>query len=354
MTPPRWLRRIVRNFPENGLKVLLSNAANLQDVLQLLRVKLRTLLDFSQLHVEPTRFIHRNYRHLEADLVLTVPLRDRSGPPILIYILIEHQTEPDPFMAFRVLEYVVLIYRRQMQTWEREHGSLDGFKFQPVLPIVLYSGTRTWDDIDPLRELMELSVEAATELRAVAPSLKPLFLNVSSVGDDELTRQGGVFGWILRLLERRKMRPEIFEAALERVLQNLEGLSEVDRQRWRELLAYLQALVYNERPGIEHEPLRTKIQEQFSRAEDQREVRSMEKTIWQTIMDQGRAEGEQREALRSRKQMLERMLRKKFRRVPARVVKRIEAETRVGQLDAWLDEFATTDTLEAMSVAQSE
>jgi len=248
----------------------------------------------------------------------------------------------------------VLIYRRQMQTWEREHGSLDGFKFQPVLPIVLYSGTRTWDDIDPLRELMELSVEAATELRAVAPSLKPLFLNVSSVGDDELTRQGGVFGWILRLLERRKMRPEIFEAALERVLQNLEGLSEVDRQRWRELLAYLQALVYNERPGIEHEPLRTKIQEQFSRAEDQREVRSMEKTIWQTIMDQGRAEGEQREALRSRKQMLERMLRKKFRRVPARVVKRIEAETRVGQLDAWLDEFATTDTLEAMSVAQSE
>src|SRR5262249_35857520 len=92
------------------------------------------------------------------------PLPPPRGPPralgrgrprwLIIYILIEHQSEPDPFMAFRVLEYVVQIYKRQLTQWQALHGSLDGFQFQPVLPVVLYTGTRTWGRLVNLSELL--------------------------------------------------------------------------------------------------------------------------------------------------------------------------------------------------------
>jgi hypothetical protein len=47
-------------------------------------------------------------------------------------------------MVFRVLEYVWQIYRRQVRDWRQEHGSVDYVRFQPVLPVVLYTGTRAW------------------------------------------------------------------------------------------------------------------------------------------------------------------------------------------------------------------
>ena len=60
--------------------------------------------------LDPTTYVQRDYRHLESDLVLQVPVKTGGKPRrILLYILIEHQSEPDRFMPLRVLEYVALI-----------------------------------------------------------------------------------------------------------------------------------------------------------------------------------------------------------------------------------------------------
>src|SRR5271170_2552063 len=112
--------------------------------------------------VVPGRYVQRDYRHLESDLVLRAPVPPPAGAKyrqILLYILIEHQSEPDRFMPLRVLEYVVMIYKRQLRDWEKEHGNLDHCRLQPVLPIVLYTGTRTWDKLGALWELIELGDE---------------------------------------------------------------------------------------------------------------------------------------------------------------------------------------------------
>jgi len=175
------IERLVRHFPENGLKMLLENPGNVKDVLHLLAFRLIDRIDFTRMKAEPTRFVHRDYRHLESDVVLRAPLADVPGQAprrqVIIYILIEHQSEPDPLMAFRVLEYVVLIYRRQVQEWQRQHGSLKGFRFCPVLPVVLYTGTRTWEGLGRLADLVELGEELAD----VTPELRPLFLNIGQV-----------------------------------------------------------------------------------------------------------------------------------------------------------------------------
>ena len=63
-------------------------------------------------------------------------------------------TEADPLMIFRVLEYVVLLYRSQVREWGRQHDSLSGFRFQPVLPVVFYTGLTAWSGLGTFADLL--------------------------------------------------------------------------------------------------------------------------------------------------------------------------------------------------------
>jgi hypothetical protein len=338
--------RLVRHFPENGLKLMLENAGNVHDLLRLLRVRAADRIDFGRMRVEPAHFVQRDYRHLESDVVLSAPLRaGRRGRERLltIYILIEHQSKPDHFMVFRVLEYVLQIYRRQMRDWEQAHGSLDDFRFQPVLPVVLYSGTRTWERLAPFVELLE-EVEELPE--GLTPEFLPLFLNVGRERPEALESEGGAFGLLLRLVQQRRARRAMFEELLRRVVRGLEEqLADTDRERWLGLLSYLQALIYHERERPEQEPLQRLVADSVQNDRHRREVFDMGKTIAEALKDEGRAMGKAEEAVEARRKTLLRQLRLRFKRVPEQIVRRVEATTDVTQLEAWLDGVVTARKL---------
>src|SRR5262245_26256166 len=97
-----------RHFPENGLKLLLEHPGNVRDLLRIVGYEHADRIDFARMKVEPTTLIPRDFRHVEADLVLTAPFRAGGRRRvIIIYILIEHQSEPDRLMSFRALDYIV-------------------------------------------------------------------------------------------------------------------------------------------------------------------------------------------------------------------------------------------------------
>jgi hypothetical protein len=336
------IRRLVRHFPENGLKAVLENAGNVRDLLRLLRVGAVERIDFARMRVEPAHFVQRDYRHLESDLVLSAPLRTgRRGRErvLTIYILIEHQSEPDRFMAFRVLEYVLQIYRRQLRDWQQEHGAPDDFRFHPVLAVVLYSGTRTWERLARFAELLEGSEGLPAGL---TPEFVPLFLNIGRVSPEALDSEGGAFGLLLRLVQQRRSRKEVFEGSLRRVVKALEGqLADADRDRWLGLLSYLQALIYHERETPEHEPMQRLVADSVQNDRHRREVFDMGKTIAESLMEEGAA----REAVNVRRQTLLLLLREKFKRIPEGVVRRVEGTESVEQLDAWIKAFARAKKL---------
>jgi hypothetical protein len=342
------LRLLVRHFHENGLKLLLENAGNVRELLQLLDVQLLPRIDFSQMRVVPGRFVQRDYRHLESDLVLQVPVRPRSGGKqrqILLYILIEHQSEPDLFMPLRALEYVVMIYKRQMRDWERQHHRLDQLRLQPVLPIVLYTGTRTWDQLSPIRDLVELGEELAEKI----PAIQPLFLNVGRTTREALAK-GGLFGLLLRLVQQRRTRLGVFEETLREVVSALEALADEDRQRWLELVSYIAALIYHERDVPEREPLLARVADSVQHDLHRREVFAMGKTIAEQLKEEGRQQGK----VQARREALLDLLRHKFRKVPARLVERIQTTERLADLKAWFDQALDAKTLEELPLAAAE
>ncbi len=72
-----------------------------------------------------------------------------------------------------------------------------------------------------------------------------------------------------------------------------------------------------------------------------------------SIADMFRDEGRKVGAVRARRQILLRLLRKRFGELPQTVVNAVEATEDVKQLDAWLERFVTAKTLAQMGIGPS-
>jgi hypothetical protein len=339
------IRTIVRQFAQNGMKLLLENPHNVRDLLSIPELEIVKQIDFDHMTRLHTTFVQPDYRHLEADVVLRAPLtgqgKQGKKQAITIYILIEHQSEPNPIMAFRVLEYLVQIYKAQAREWSRREGSFIGLRLHPVLPVVFYTGSQRWESVGRLENL----IEAGERFAAMIPRLDPLFLNLSNLPAKKLETAGG-FGWVLRLVQERQKRREEFQALLPRVIQGLEKMPATERMRWLELLSYIQALVYHERNPAEHSSLRQEIETSVQTDQLRQEVFAMEKTIASELQRKGRKEGE----IRARRHILLDQLRERFGALPEATVAAITSSKNIQELNTWLRRFAKAETLEEIGI----
>ena len=235
-------QQIIRQFQENGLKQVLTNSANLRDVLVVGKATVLPRLEFASMKVEPTTFITAEYRHVSSDLVLTLPLlpSKKGGRKrrLTVTILIELQAQPDRLMLLRVLEYLVQVWKQQVRQHGERHKSLANVKLTPVLPVVLHTGSYSWEKLGRLVDLMD----DAEDFVPVTPDFAPVFVSLPNVSEAELER-GGMFGQVLALLKARKARREPFAQRLERTVAKLGELKSAERERRVELLSYVEALV---------------------------------------------------------------------------------------------------------------
>jgi hypothetical protein len=87
------LSQLVRQFKENGIKMLLEHPRNVRDLLSVISGPWSRRIDFDRMKLVKTTFIRRDFRHIESDVVLVAPLLDEQGRRtrrvVLIYVLIE-------------------------------------------------------------------------------------------------------------------------------------------------------------------------------------------------------------------------------------------------------------------------
>ena len=169
------------------MKMMLEDRANLRDALGVLRVAWLDEIDFSRLEAVKTTFIRRDYRHLASDVAFTAPLisAGRSRRELLIYLLIEHQSEPDRLMPLRLADSQVQIFRYQVRKWLQTHPSAARIRLRPVLPVVFYTGLRHWPQVGTLADL----IERGDEFREVTPIVeRPMFFNLPAIAPAQLER----------------------------------------------------------------------------------------------------------------------------------------------------------------------
>jgi predicted transposase YdaD len=335
------MRKSIRRFGENGVKMLLHNGSNARDLLVLARASAIDLMDFRRMTVENTSFIQRDFRNIEADLLLKVPLRVKGKRQqlVMLYILIEHQSEPDELMPLRLLEYVAGVFRKQVRDWQELHGSWRGVRLQPVLPLVFYTGSRTWEEVGSLTALIEEGARFAD----VTPDLRPLFLNLGAIEAGRLEAEGGWLGQVLRGVRERQAEERAFRGVVREVVGRLEEMAAAEKERWRELMSYLEGLVYHERVGEEVPRLLKVIDTSLHSDELRREVEAMRRTMADQLMDEGKLKGQRETLLR--------LLGKRFGEVPPEMLATIETTDSLEQFERWLDAFVDAKTLEEVGIA---
>jgi predicted transposase YdaD len=124
-------------------------------------------LDWETLERVSGSFVSKEFTRRENDVIWRVRFR---GKWLYVYLLIEFQSTVDPFMALRLMVYVGLLYQRLIDEKQIRPGDF----LPPVLPNVLYNGTRRWS---APRDVAELVVECPDELACHRPQMRYFLLD---------------------------------------------------------------------------------------------------------------------------------------------------------------------------------
>src|SRR5437764_7998152 len=97
-------------------------------------------LDFRTLEPVKASFISDSLRERHSDMIWRLRWQGGERDWFYVYLLLEFQSTPDPFMAVRLLSYVALL----LDSLARSPGVNPARGLPPVFPLVLYNGKRPW------------------------------------------------------------------------------------------------------------------------------------------------------------------------------------------------------------------
>jgi hypothetical protein len=169
---------------DSGYKLLFSHPRMVEELLQgFVREPWMATLDFETLERVGTSFVTEDLRERHSDMIWR--LRSRGSEPkwFYVYLLLEFQSTPDPFMAVRLLGYLALLLAELVRTG----GATPASGLPAVLPLVLYNGRRPWNVPLDLASLFKAVPPGAERL---LPQLTYLLLDENRFSAEELEIPG--------------------------------------------------------------------------------------------------------------------------------------------------------------------
>ena len=124
--------------------------------------KLSALVDWHTLELLDGSFVDEQLAERQTDLLYKVRLAKREA---LIYVLLEHQSSTDHWMALRLLVYFTRI-------WERCRVDAPDSKLPAIIPIVLHHSARGWTAPTRLGELVDADHALRTTLGPLLPDFQ--------------------------------------------------------------------------------------------------------------------------------------------------------------------------------------
>lgn len=167
---------------------------------------LADLLDLSWIDVAKDSFVDADLSEHFSDLLYLV--RRSAGGQAFVYVLVEHKSHPDPFVALQLLRYMVRI-------WEKARR--EGQPLWPILPVVVYHGGGEWSAPQRFQE----SLDVPDALAAFVPQFDYWLCDLSHFQDGDLRGPPAlrVALWALKSIFREDLRERL--PALHQLLQEL-------------------------------------------------------------------------------------------------------------------------------------
>ena len=295
---------------------------------QHLPAELLEAFDPDSLREDPTHYIDDALAETRSDVLYTATLR---GAPVLIYVLIEHQSTQDPLMPFRLLRYVVRIWERWVAAATAASG-VAPTALPPVIPFVLHQGPRPWSTARSLAELVPLPDALAPFVRPLLPGLDLSVLDLGAGGFEALAAwEARPVVKVTLAVMRGVVDPavDLFDVL---VAYTDELLLLLERPDGRRAFAVLIGYIVRRRRGLDVAALAAKVADLVGpKAGD------VVMSTAQELIDQG--------VRQEREQTLARLLRVKFGRLPDEMTRRL-AKASLDDLGRWTENLLIADRLE--------
>jgi predicted transposase/invertase (TIGR01784 family) len=163
--------------------------------------QIKAMFSAHTLKMEKESFVEADLQYSISDILFSAKFKDETG---YLWILLEHQSTPDHFMAFRLFKYMTDIAARHLTLNPKS-------KHLPfVYPLVFYNGTKKYNAPRNLWDLCqhkELMQDIWTKDHQV--------INVHDIPDDELKKKAfaGILQFFMKHIHERDLLKRWHEVA---------------------------------------------------------------------------------------------------------------------------------------------
>jgi len=178
---------------DSGYKLLFSHPRMVEELLRgFVHEPWVESLDFSTLEPADASFTSADLRQRHGDCVWRLRWRGEDQDWVYVYLLLEFQSTPDPYMPVRLLGYVALL----LADLVREKVATRSQGLPTVLSIVLYNGKRPW--VAPL-DLASLFRSVPPGMERYLPQLSYLLIDENRLRPEELVQPGNRVSAMFRM-----------------------------------------------------------------------------------------------------------------------------------------------------------
>lgn len=300
-----------------------------------------TDIDFGTLERVNARLHAEGLDRRDGDIIYRARLLD--GSDVYLYLLLEFQSRPDPWMAVRVMVYVGLLYQHLI----REGRVTPRGKLPPVFPLALYNGQAPWRASTELRRLIDLP----SGIRGIAHFQPRMRYHLIQERDYPEGRNGSLVGLLFRL-ENCEHLHDLQESV--DALIDLLGEPEFQNLR-RDFSAWMRHVLIPskaESPATEQvqglSEVKTMLAEKFKQWEREIELRAIQRGMEKGLaegMQQGMQQGVQQGIGQGEAALLSRQLARRFGPLPGWVEEKLHAADQE-TLERWGIQLLDADSLE--------
>ena len=287
-------------------------------------------LDFSTLERVNASFVTDDLDSREGDLLWKLLFRD--GAPVFVYILIEHQSRVDRFMAVRLMAYIALLYQDLLRRGELTPDGL----LPLVIPLVIYNGEVAWR---APRELAELIERVAGVVEEYVPRLRYVVIDEGRYALEDLEQRESVAAQVF-WLEQSRDRIALGKGAT-RLVELLNGAD--DGPLRRAVLGWLDEVLVPRHGDVESLPEALGLEE--FRVMLEKRVEEWNHELREEGRLLGLKEGIQKGLQKGEANLLLQLLEHKFGRVDAKIRKRVQGADAERLLD-WSKRVLTAEQLD--------
>ncbi|NUU97518.1 hypothetical protein XO11_04745 [Marinitoga sp. 1138] len=203
-------------------KEILSDKEMIVEFIDIFIPKLKSYgISAEDITIEHTKFTDIKYGDKESDLLFKVKYFENE---VYLYLLIEHQSTVDYLMQFRILEYMVRIWKNYINEHKKESRT-KGFKLIPIMPIVFYTGKRKWT----AENWFMKKVENWEMFDEYTPKFKYEVIDLTQIPEKQLIKIKKALGLLLAL---NKAENKTVTRIIEEIKIELEKLPEKEKEKF--------------------------------------------------------------------------------------------------------------------------